>query len=224
MHHLSFSQALIEAESQARKTLPSTLHERLAHAAELVRGGRVFQDSDGGWQVESASQAGLTYSVNGACQCSDHHYNHPPQGLCKHRLSMFLSQRVMTLMQQPPAPVIPVPACPEILEPFPDNDDEPCPAPLPEAPCSCNVYVMVSGHKVQVTLRDRDEQRMLGRLQILLKQYPAPQPVPQPPSPGQEGTPRCPTHGALKRSTKGKGWYCPTKLDDDTWCPSKGRQ
>jgi len=27
-------------------------------------------------------------------------------------------------------------------------------------------------------------------------------------------TPQCPTHGPMKPSTKGKGWYCPTKLAD----------
>ena len=27
-------------------------------------------------------------------------------------------------------------------------------------------------------------------------------------------TPQCPKHGAMKPSTKGKGWYCPHKLAD----------
>ena len=53
------------------------------------------------------TQADVTYTVNGACQCSDHLYNKPPQGLCKHRLGMFLSQRIQTLMQEPHAPVVP---------------------------------------------------------------------------------------------------------------------
>ena len=95
------------------------------------------------------------------------------------------------------------------------------PPALPEAPASCNVYVMIGGHKVQVTLRDHDEHRMLARLQTLLTQYPAPV-SPQGQPQGQDDPPQCPTHGALKRSTKGKGWYCPHKLDGDTWCPSKG--
>ena len=68
---LTFNQALIEAESQARKTLPAMLHERLAHAASLVQSGRVFQANDGTWQVDSSSTAGLTYSVNGTCNCND---------------------------------------------------------------------------------------------------------------------------------------------------------
>jgi hypothetical protein len=42
-----------------------------------------------------------------------------------------------------------------------------------------------------------------------------------PVSSGAEGAPQCPTHGAMKPSTKGKGWYCPAKLADGSWC--KGR-
>jgi hypothetical protein len=30
--------------------------------------------------------------------------------------------------------------------------------------------------------------------------------------------PQCPTHGPKKPSTKGKGWYCPHKLPDGSWC------
>ena len=115
----TFHHALLQAEAQARSTLDVALHERLSAAVALVKTGRTFQASDGTWLVESTSEAGRVYSVNGVCACSDHHYNRPPQGLCKHRLAMFLSQRVLTLMRQPPAPVVP-----EILEPWPDNDAE----------------------------------------------------------------------------------------------------
>lgn len=38
----------------------------------------------------------------------------------------------------------------------------------------------------------------------------------------QGNTPFCPTHGALKRSAKGAGWFCPVKLPDGTWCKSTG--
>ena len=41
--------------------------------------------------------------------------------------------------------------------------------PLPEAPVSCNVYVTLAGRKVQVTLRDSDEQRLLARLEARLR-------------------------------------------------------
>ena len=83
---LTFHQALVQAVAQARSTLDVALHERLSAAVALVKTGRTFQSNDGTWQVESTSQAGRVYSVNGVCACSDHHFNHPPQGLCKHRI------------------------------------------------------------------------------------------------------------------------------------------
>ena len=122
MDTLTFHQALLQAEAQARSTLDSALHERLSAAVALVKDGRVFQTSTGDWQVESSSREGLVYTVNGVCPCDDHHYNHPPKGLCKHRLAMFLSQRVVTLMRTPPQPVVPI-------EPWPDNDPEEPPSP-----------------------------------------------------------------------------------------------
>ena len=100
---LTFHQALTHAEAQARRTLVPALHGRLSDAVELVEGGRVFQESDGTWQVDSPSTQGLTYSVNGVCNCHDAHFNKPPQGLCKHRLSVYLTRRAVQLMQ-PPAP------------------------------------------------------------------------------------------------------------------------
>jgi hypothetical protein len=107
MTTLTFREAIAQAEVQARTTLPSELHDRLSCAVALVTDGRVFQDSDRGWHVDSVDQAGLTYSVNGTCTCKDYQYNHPHQGLCKHRLAVYLSRRAAQLMQEPPAPVVP---------------------------------------------------------------------------------------------------------------------
>ena len=126
MTTLTFAQALLQAEAQARSTLDVALHERLSAAVSLVKDGRVFQSTKGAWEVDSSSTPGLTYTVNGSCGCEDVHYNKPPNGLCKHRLAMFLSQRVLTLMQQPPAPVVP-----ELVAPSPDNDPEDAPQSTP---------------------------------------------------------------------------------------------
>ena len=99
---------------------------------------------------------------------------------------------------------------------------QPAAAPLPEAPASCNVYLQISGHKVQVTLRDVDEHRMLGRLQVLLEQYPA--------APEKTGglvaqtlkpAPVCEWHGPMKPSTKHGGWYCPAKMGDGSYCKAR---
>ena len=126
---LSFHAALMQAETQARSTLDVALHERLSCAVALVKAGAVFQANDHTWTVASASTPGKEYSPNGTCSCADMYYNKPRW--CKHQLAMFLSQRVLTLMQQPPAPVVP-----EMVEPWPANDgDAPTStnAPLPPA-------------------------------------------------------------------------------------------
>ena len=108
----------------------------------------------------------------------------------------------------PPSPIATTPA-PTV---------EPAPA-LPETPASANVRVTIAGREVQWTLRDTDEARLAVRLAALLERYP----VPAPASVIQtvDTTPQCPQHGSMQPSTKGKGWYCAHKLDDDTWCKSK---
>ena len=97
------------------------------------------------------------------------------------------------------------------------TSSQPAPAPvtpLPEAPASVNVHLELNGRQVQLTLRDSDEGRLLQRLDAVLQRFPL---VVKP----TDETPQCLTHGPMKPSTKGKGWYCPTKLADGSWC--KGR-
>src|SRR5262249_48602753 len=150
----------------------------------------------------------------------------------------------------PAAPVVP-----EVLpEPFPDNDlpeapERPqagtstpvemasttaaSPGPvatgkvveLPEAPASCNVYVLIDGHKVQITLRDRDEQRMLARLKGVLAQSPAPQPF-QGAGKDQAASPEpekryCPLHGTEMQLNhkEGRSWW--SHKTPDGWCKGK---
>jgi hypothetical protein len=229
MGAITFTQSLTQAEAQARRTLDVPLHERLSAGVALVHDGKVFQTTDGTWQVNSSSQEDLVYAVNGSCSCSDVHYNHPPRGLCKHRLAMFLSQRVSTLMQAEPAPVVPVPVDPETVpEAWPDNDPEepaapaPDPAvPLPEAPCSVNCHIVVAGRQVQVTLRGHHEQAVLTRLEAVLARYPQPQPATQASSPGA-GKDWCPGHNcAMQENEKnGQRWFS-HKKEDGTWCKGK---
>jgi hypothetical protein len=59
----------------------------------------------------------------------------------------------------------------------------------------------------------------MTRLEELLQTYGKAQTPAQASTP----TPLCPTHGAMKPSTKGTGYYCPHKLDDDTWCTWKAK-
>jgi hypothetical protein len=191
----------------AAKTLTRipALNGRVEKACALVLSGDVELHADGTALVGSLTDPTRAYQVTGSpatCQCRD--FDHAPEHLCCHRLAVGFTRKVQELLPTP-APA--------------------APAPLGEAPASCNVYVNIGGHRVQVTLRDRDEHRMLARLEALLQRYPATPPATSPASPvvPVDATPQCPTHGALKKSAKGKGWYCPTRLDDDTWCPSKAK-
>jgi hypothetical protein len=91
----------------------------------------------------------------------------------------------------------------------------------------------IGGHEVQLTLRGTSEEEVLARLTTILRQYPVlPSPGPRKAIKTSSETsdtsatadaPESPTHGAMKKSTKGKGWYCPHRMADDTWCPSKDK-
>jgi len=195
-----FREVLAGLASKTLTKIPA-LNGRVEKACKLVLGGDVELHPDGTALVNSLTDPTRAYQVSpGLCLCKD--FDHAPEHLCCHRLAVGFRRKVQELLPTPePAAV----------------------APLGEAPASCNVYVTIGGHKVQVTLRDSDEARMLARLQVLLAQYPAPQTSAPAQTPPVDAIPQCLTHGALKKSTKGKGWYCPHRLDDDTWCPSKAK-
>ena len=224
---------MLQAEAQARRTLAPELHEWLSAAVALVQAGQVLQTDDRTtWVVASSSRPGVEHRVNGTCPCEDAHYR-AKEGLCKHRLGVYLARRVLQLIQQPPAPVVP-----EVLpEPWPDNNLEeltspPAPRPaaaaasqaaqgaLPEAPASVNCHITLEGRQVQVTLRDADETRLLQRLQALLKQYPVPAPQ-APTQPQGQDKEWCAMHQTrMKQTTKdGRSWY--SHRVDGRWC--KGR-
>lgn len=244
MSGLTFTQALLQAEAMARSTLDVALHERLSCAVALVKNGRVFQETDGTWQVDSSGTEGLTYSVNGQCSCEDYHYNKPPKGLCKHRLAMFVAQRVWTLMQQPAAPVA-ILSSNELKIVVPDEaqtDEHPevvakCdnfPPPLPEAPASVNVRVTIQGRECQITLRDSDEARLLARLQAVLAQFPVEaKPQPQAQLSAQQHNAAamhkrvsdfCPVHNVAMRLNHGKdgsSWHSHYDETAGRWCKGK---
>ena len=87
---------------------------------------------------------------------------------------------------------------------------------LPEAPASANVYVMLAGRKVQMTLRDRDETRLLARLEALLKRFPAE-------AAAEQALPEgwCTKHGVqMKLRTGAHGsWY--SHKTANGWCHGK---
>ena len=88
---------------------------------------------------------------------------------------------------------------------------------LPEAPASVNVYVEISGRKVQVTLRDTDETRLLARLDALLQRFPVEEATAGAPPEGW-----CTTHGVqMTQHHNAKGSWWSHKLADGTWCRGK---
>jgi hypothetical protein len=116
-------------------------------AQRLVDAGRVQRHGDT-WHVADAvvhdTAAGIT------CDC----IGFVNQGMCRHIRAAQLFQ-----VAQPE---------PEVL---PEWKPEPIATALPEAPASINAYIMLSGHKCQITLRDTDETRLMERMATLLAQY-----------------------------------------------------
>jgi hypothetical protein len=214
--------------AKAKETLPECTG-RVDSAVKLVLAGDV-ELLDGG-QARVASQANGTtqyFVVNGTCDCRD--FPKAPSGWCKHRIAAGLAKRVAARLRAPgdapanghaPAPTAAQAAraaAAPTAAPSPAADapaGQPAPAPpLPEAPVSVNVYLELGGRQVQLTLRGTDERAVLARLEAVLQRFPLP-------ATPADTTPQCPSHGPLKPSTKGKGWYCPAKLADGSWC--KGR-
>jgi hypothetical protein len=202
--------AVAEIAVKAKQTLPEC-HGRVESAVKMVLAGDVELLADGKAQVASQSNGQTVYHlVNGTCDCKD--FPKAPSGWCKHRIAAGMQKRAAALMQrtltagtngQGEAPAAPAPTL-----------AEPPTAPLPEAPASVNVRFELGGREVQLTLRDSDEGRLLARLDVILQRFPvATKPI--------DDTPQCPTHGAMKPSTKGKGWYCPVKLADGAWCKAR---
>jgi len=158
-------EAVLTVAERARHALPRA-NGRIERAVELVLAGAVELLPDNTAKVASRTTPGKTYVVNGHCDCADAPY--APDGFCQHRTAAGIYKRAMTLATEmvqaldTPQPTAPVSA-PEAL-----------PATFPEAPASANVYVVVSGRKVQLTLRDTDETRLLARLEALLTRFPVP--------------------------------------------------
>jgi hypothetical protein len=170
----------------------------------MVLAGDVALHVDGSATVGSASDPTTAYEiVNGHCGCAD--FARAPHQFCKHRLSAALARRTRELAQTPASPA---PVAPPVV-------------PLPEAPASVSVRLPVAGHDVQWTLRDTDETRLAARLDALLARYPVEGQSPAVAAPVPQTVPMCKYHGAMKPSTKSKGFYCPAKMADGTYCTER---
>jgi len=210
----AFRQHVADIAAKAKETLPEC-NGRVDSAVKIVLAGDVELLADGTAKVASQSNGTTKYFVvNGECSCPD--FAKAPSNWCKHRIAAGLAKRVAARVRaQLDTPANGQVATPSQPPPAPAQASPAVPAsPLPEAPASVNVHVELAGRQVQLTLRDSDEGRLLQRLEAVLQRFPvAAKPV--------DTTPQCPTHGPMKPSTKGKGWYCPAKLADGRWCNSK---
>lgn len=203
----TFLKALERVSALAHAKLPAELHGALERATALVRHGHVWMDEDGRHAQVLSSDGQTWYVCNGHCTCMG--TAHAPQGLCKHRLSVGLYRRASELLASR--------ACGGATPAS-------APAALPEAPASVNVRLCVGGHECQFTMRDRDEARLVERLEALLTRFPQPAKTPAreasaPATPAAGETPLCPVHGPGKESSKAPGtFFCPKKLFDGSYC------
>ena len=210
----AWREAVAEIAEKAKATLPAC-NGRVDKAVAIVLAGHVELLPDGKAKVASQSNGTTAYFVvNGACSCPD--FTQAPSHWCQHRIAAGLAKRAYPLakakLEATTAPQNghtahqPASACPP---------GEASTA-LPEAPASANVHVTLAGRKVQVTLRDSDEQRLLARLEALLKRFPAED---EPEQESAEGW--CHKHGVqmkLRNGAHGAWWSHQTPQG---WCKGK---
>jgi hypothetical protein len=205
----AWRQAVADIAAKARAKLPECTG-RVDAAVKLVLAGDVELLADGTAQVASQSHGTTAYHlVNGHCDCRD--YAKAPHHFCKHRLSVAMARRAQELI----GAKLDAPANGQAEPPTPPQASPAVPAPLPEAPVSITLKATLHGHEVLVTLRGVDFASVKVQVEAASQWLQAQG------GPPTADTPQCPTHGPMKPSTKGKGWYCPAKLADGRWC--KGR-
>ena len=244
----AFREAIAEIAEKAKQTLPDCIG-RVDAAVEIVLAGDVELLQDGTAKVASQSNGSTKYFiVNGECTCKD--FPKAPSNWCKHRIAAGLAKRARTLAktkleqqsngisndttqpatEQPQVQSEPVIASVEsepvtpIVDP---SQSEPIVAPVvhthSEAPASCNTYIEIAGRKVQLTLRDNNEENLLSRMERLLSRFPMPEP--ESAKPESASTPPedwCPIHQIkMKRYSNDKGSWFSHKTSEGTWCNGK---
>ena len=210
--------AVAEVAEKAKATLPEC-NGRVDAAIKIVLAGDVELLEDGKAKIASQSNGTTVYRlVNGTCDCKD--YSKAPSNWCKHRIAAGIHKRATALATHKLAQLDGVSAG-QVATPSQATPAQPqaslavLSTPLPEAPASGNVYVTLAGRKVQVTLRDSDEQRLLARLEALLQRFPA-EAEPE----GEQAPPEgwCRKHGVqmkLRNGEHGSWWSHKTT---DGWC------
>jgi hypothetical protein len=187
---------------------------------------------DGKAKVASQSNGTTKYFiVNGECTCKD--YPKAPSFWCKHRIAAGLMKRSRTLAKTkleqlqsngttPPATEQPqVQPQHEPVEAPTQAEPIVTPVPLPEARSSANVFLTIKGRKIQLTLRDHDEDSLLSRMEKLLSRFPSEE-EPEPESAPTPPENWCPIHHVqMKRYSNAKGSWFSHKTPEGTWCNGK---
>jgi hypothetical protein len=96
------------------------------------------------------------------------------------------------------------------------------PAPCPEAAFSLCIKGRLDGLDSQLTVRGQTPAEFKANLASIRGLLDGVAGTGTPPALTAD-VPQCPEHGAMKKSTRGKGYYCPARLGDETWCKSKAK-
>src|SRR5215510_1840023 len=144
---MTYREAVLTISDKARQALP--LHaSRIEKAVTLCLNGHV-EVVKGKYRIASQQDGKTVYHLaNGSCTCQDF-TSGKAQGWCKHRLAGNIHRKALEMIKA--------------QEPVATHN---------EAPASVNVRVEVGGREVQITLRDTDEKRLLGRSEQVLAQFP----------------------------------------------------
>jgi len=205
---VTFREAVLQVTDKAKAVLPANA-SRIDKAIALTLNGHV-EIVNGHARVASQVDGKTTYhQVNGTCTCQDFTQAKAPNGFCKHRLAHGLYRRAMELVhvQEP------------VVEAQPTVTAETVQVPVQhtEAPASANAYVLMNGHRVQVTLRDYSEATLLERMAKILERFPAEAPKEEP---NPEGW--CSKHNVQMKLNHGKrGSWWSHKLPNGQWCNKK---
>ena len=195
-----FRESIAQVAESIKETLPNS-HGRIEKAIAIVLQDDVLPFEDGRrFAVGSQSDTELYYVLDDECSCPDS--DRAPDGYCKHVIATWLYGRGMALATE---------RMRLLNTPYSSSQS------LPEAPASANVFLTIQGRKVQLTLRDHDENSLLSRMESLLTRFPEETPEP-------EITPEgwCPIHQVqMKRYSNQKGSWWSHRLENGKWCRGK---
>lgn len=213
----AWRKAVADVAERAKAALPQC-NGRVEAAVKLMLAGDVELLADGTAKVASQSNGTATYyQVNGECQCKDFP-RAPHGGMCKHRIAYGIAKRAQALASKE-VQALDVPASIEAAQ----EEAQPAAAPaatLPEAPASANAFVMLDGHRVQITVRGHTLAGVLTEIRTVLAQFPAEAAAKEPAAPEEPEDPYCPLHPGefLRLHTKGDQQWRSHRLADGSWC------